>query len=320
MVGAVTPGSLLVLGDLCVDIVVETAVPPEFGQVERVVSATTVTVGGSSAITAVGASKLGVETMLVSAVGDDVLGRFLLGELHASGVDTHAIEVRNDIPTGSSTLLTLPDGDRSILTALGAIGTTRVQDVPADALGRADRVHVGSYFLQQALHGHLGDFFAACRDRGIATSLDPNFDPTERWASGIVDALPHCDVFFCNEREATAIAGSDVFRDAAVWLTSLLPDGAELVLKRGPLGAVVYSDDAPDRPVPTPAAGRRLIDTIGAGDSLAAGYLAGRLRGLSPGRSLAIGVRNGTASTCAVGGVNGQLTWTEVEGETPNRG
>jgi sugar/nucleoside kinase (ribokinase family) len=308
---------LIVVGELNADIVVSLDGPPMFGQAEQIVRSTAVVLGSSSAITACGAAKMDVPTSLVSVVGDDLLGRFLLQRLTASAVDTSSCRVDPQTPTGTSTILALANGERSILTAMGTIGLVTVADVP-DALvtTAGTHVHVGSYFLQDGLHDDLGAFFADCRARGLTTSLDPNDDPHDQWNSGLGDVLPHTDVFFCNADEARSLAGSDDMTAAERWLAMRMHPGAELVVKHGAGGASVALIG--DRVVAArhdfvPAhSPDQLVDTVGAGDSLAAGYLAARLRGASPERCLRVGVANGTASTRAVGGTAGQLTWAEA--------
>lgn len=307
---------LIVVGELNADIIVSLDEPPVFGQAEHVVPSTSIVLGSSSAITACGAARMGVPTSLVSVLGNDMLSNFLLGELRRHGLDLSAIRGDGTLPTGTSTILALPSGDRSILTAMGTIGTVTVADVPDSMLAEAGHVHVGSYFLQQALHAELPEFFAACRARGIGTSVDPNDDPAGEWQSNIAAVLPHIDVFFCNAAEACAVSGSADLRSATDWFVERLPAGAELVVKNGAAGAsvtVVTVGSLPDRfDAPAPQLSAPLVDTVGAGDSLAAGYLAARLRGLSVEERLRVGVLNGTSSTRAAGGTAGQLTWWDV--------
>lgn len=308
---------LIVVGELNADIIVALAEPPTFGQGETVVPSTSIVLGSSSAITACGAARMGVPTSLVSVLGNDMLSNFLLGELRRHGLDLSAIRGDRRLPTGTSTILTLPSGDRSILTAMGTIGTVRVDDVPESMLTEAGHLHVGSYFLQHALHAELPEFLKSCRARGIGTSVDPNDDPAGDWTSNIEAVLPHVDVFFCNADEAYAVAGADDLDIAITWFTARLPDGAELVLKRGAEGAVVTVVRTGSKPssyaAPAPQTDAPLIDTVGAGDSLAAGYLAARMRGLPVEERLRIGLMNGTASTRAAGGTDGQLTWWDVQ-------
>lgn len=305
--------ALLVVGELCADIVVELDAAPRFGQHEHVVPATTVTLGSSSAITACGTAALGTPTSMVGVVGDDLLGHFVLDQLRAREVDVSACVVDADLPTGSSTILTLPDGDRSILTALGSIGRVRSEHVPSQAIDRCGHVHVGSYFLQYDLQPQLPAFFADCRRRGKTTSVDPNFDPREEWDGGITDLLPHADVFFCNEDEARHIAGAETLDEAVDWFRALLPTDAVLVVKSGPEGANVYQGATERHHVDPPVDDRPLVDTVGAGDSLAAGFLTGYVRGDDLRRCLTLGVHNGTASTRAAGGTAGQLRMDDLD-------
>jgi sugar/nucleoside kinase (ribokinase family) len=307
---------LLVVGELNADIVVQLESAPRFGDYEHVVPRTEIVLGSSSAITACGTARLSVPTSLVSVVGSDLLGGFVLDELRSRQVDTTACRVDDTLPTGTSTILTLPDGDRSILTALGTIGRVRVSDIPPALLSDSAHVHVGSYFLQAGLRRDLPAFYGDCRRQGISTSLDPNYDPRGEWGEGLADLLPQVDVLFCNEREAAAISGRAGMAAACEWFAERLPDSAQVVVKLGARGAraavcrrgrvAETYDAAPE------GAGEPVVDTIGAGDSLAAGFLAARLRGLPVEDSLRVGVRNGTASTRAAGGTAGQLTWDQA--------
>jgi sugar/nucleoside kinase (ribokinase family) len=308
MAGAAVNG-VLVVGELCADIIVELTADPTFDDAEVVVPATTITMGSSSAITACGLARLGVDTQLVGVVGDDLLGRFVRDELADRAVGTDGVLVDGERPTGSSTILTRADGSRSILTALGTIGAIRVGDVPRALVERATHVHVGSYFLQYGLQHDLGDWFGELRAAGLSTSLDPNFDPALTWDSGITDVLRHTDVLFCNEEEGRAITRTDSTEAAIRSLCSLLPAGGLLVLKRGAAGAEVHTADGLLARAAAPEDPRPFVDAVGAGDSLAAGYLAARSRGLDPAGCLRVGVSTGTASTRAPGGVNGQVGW-----------
>ncbi len=302
-------GELLVVGELCVDLIVELDGDIDFGQAERIVGSTTLTMGSSSAITACGAARLGVPTSLVSVRGDDVFGRFLSDELDRLGVDHSHVRVDATTATGSSTHLTRPDGDRAILTTMGSIGAVTAADVD---LSDAAHVHVGSYFLQHGLWQGLPSLLKDARARGIRTSLDPNFDPTEKWDSGILPLLRQVDVLFCNEQEALGISGAPSLDAAIEALIQAMPEGAEVIAKRGADGAILAIGSS--RVYATaPALEWPLVDTVGAGDSLAAGYLAARLRGLEPINALRWGVAAGTLSTRAAGGTGHQATADEVE-------
>ena len=112
---------LLVLGDCNPDLVLGGGdVEPVFGQVECIVERAELTIGGSGAITACGAARLGLRTALAATVGDDLFGRFMLDALAERSVDVSGVLVDGSRPTGVSVVLVRRE-DRAILTALGTI-------------------------------------------------------------------------------------------------------------------------------------------------------------------------------------------------------
>ncbi|WP_439592992.1 carbohydrate kinase family protein [Microbacterium sp.] len=302
-------GRLLVVGELCVDLIVGlTDDDIRFGQHEQLVPFTALTMGSSSAITACGAAAAGVPTTMIGVVGRDEFGDFILRELATRGLNVSRVRVDPSLATGSSTHLTRPDGDRAILTAMGTIGETAAADVP-DAFDGAAHLHIGSWFLQRALWDDGPALFARARAAGLTTSIDGNFDPEERWDRGILDLVAHADVFFGNDEELAGITGLSDPDAAAASLLDRMPDGAVVVHKLGAEGAIAHRRLAGSTErvkARVPEVEGALVDTVGAGDSLAAGFLAGRLSGLAFDRSLALGVACGTASTRSAGGVAAQ--------------
>ena len=170
---------LVVIGDCNPDVLVlGDDVTPAFGQQEKLVRSMSLLVGGSASITAVAAARLGLSVALVAAVGPDPAGQFMLGQLAREGVDTVAVAVRADTPTGMTVALS-DGGDRAILTALGAVGSLTVADVPAALLGRARHVHISSYFLvEDSLGPGLATVMATAQAAGATVSLDTNWDPS----------------------------------------------------------------------------------------------------------------------------------------------
>jgi len=289
---------LVVVGDCNPDVLVlGDDVTPSFGQQEKLVEGISMVIGGSAAITAVAAARLGLSVRLVAAVGADPAGDFLLGQLSREGVDTAAVAVRDDLPTGMTVALSRGT-DRAILTALGAVASLTTQDVPATLLTRARHVHVSSYFLlEHALGPGLAAILAAARAAGATTSLDTNWDPAGKWgADHLSAALAQTDVLLPNETEAVRIAGEPTLLAAAQALTAAGPRLAVKLGERGVLcadGAVWHRAELP--PV-TP------VDSTGAGDCFNAGLIAGLLRGLVLPDAAALGCAVGALSTRAPGG------------------
>ena len=297
---------LLVLGDANPDLILTGDVRPAFGQVERLVDDALLTVGGSAAIVACGAARLGVRVGFSGVVGDDPFGRFMRDELVARGVDVRGLVIDPDRRTGITVVLAEPD-DRAILTHEGAIGDLTTERVEPRLLEAARHVHVGSYFLQPRLAESLPSLFAAVRSRGGTTSLDPNWDPSESWEGGLREVLPQTDVFLPNAAEARLIAGRDDL-DAAV--TALAELASVVVAKAGADGAIACDGGRITRAA-APARGD-VADATGSGDAFDAGFLASWLADEGIERALAIGNACGALAARALGGVDGQPTMAEV--------
>ena len=300
------PFDILTFGDLCVDLIVSGPdVTPQFGQVEKLVADYTLEMGGSCSIFACQAAKLGLRTAILGRVGADDFGRQILRRLQESGVDTRYVTVDPTLKTGLGIAL-CPPGDRAILTYMGSINVLCPEDVSDELLGQARHLHYGSYFLHTGLRPGAPEIFRRAKDLGLTLSLDTNWDPDDRWV-GLKELLPFTDIFMPNDQEALRIAAESELDRAAL---SFLSTGVKVVtLKAGARGAAVYSAEAKIEHGVVPVRGG---DSIGAGDSFDAGFLAGWLRGMDLERCLAIGMACGRAVAAKIGGVEGQLTWEEA--------
>jgi sugar/nucleoside kinase (ribokinase family) len=292
---------VLVLGDANPDLVLRGDVHPAFGQVEKLVDEALLVVGGSGAIMACGAARLGLATAFCGVVGDDAFGRFMLDALGDAGVDTAAVAVSRDRPTGLSVILSEGE-DRAILTSTGTIDALDTGTVDLDLVRAVRHVHVSSYFLQRGLQAGLPGLFEEAHRAGATTSLDPNWDAGETWDSGLRDLGPAIDVFLPNAAEALAIAEADDVSSAA----RALSRRSEIVaVKCGREGGLAMRGRETARVAPPPVAP---VDTVGAGDTFDAGFVAGRLAGWPLDRCLQVAVACGSLSTRGVGGTATQPT------------
>jgi sugar/nucleoside kinase (ribokinase family) len=296
---------LVVLGDCNPDLLVTGAAEPEFGQVERIVDDARLVIGGSAAITACGAARLGLRTALVGVVGDDFLGRFMREAVGDFGVDVSGVAVDVDRSTGISVVLVRGD-DRAILTALGTIPELSAEVFEGAMLREARHIHVSSYFLQHALRLELPALLSEAKSAGATASIDPNWDPREEWDGGLLEALGHVDVLFANAEEVRRIAGDD---DVEVAARRLAEHGTQVVVKQGADGAFALHDADVIR---APALHVEVADTVGAGDSFDAGFLAGFLSGQPIEAALALACACGSLSARAAGGTAAQPTLAEA--------
>ncbi len=293
---------VLVVGDANPDLILRGDVRPRFGQEEQLLTGADLVLGGSAAITACGLARLGVDTTLLAAVGDDVFGTVTRDFVTARGVTlTSPVSAQ---PTGLSVHLSTAD-DRAILTLPVAIPALRGADVTDELLRGARHVHVGSLYLQPVLIDELAEVFARARKLGVTTSLDTNWDPSGRWA-GLDAILAYTDVFLPNAAELRAITGRDDVEAAAA---AVVAGGTAVVMKDGTRGGRAWwpggGSAAPGRRV-------QVVDATGAGDSFNAGFIAGRLAGLSIPDALGWAAAAGSLSTRAAGGTAAQPTRDEV--------
>jgi len=296
---------LVVLGDANPDLVLSGDVEPAFGQTEQLVDDSRLTIGGSGAIVACGAARLGLRVALCGVVGDDLFGGWLRDELRARGVEVRGLVSHPTLPTGLTVVLSRPD-DRAILTHPGTIPELRASSVDREVLRGARHVHVSSYYLQHGLAGELPGLFDEVRALGATTSLDPNWDPDEAWNGGLERVLASTDVFLPNSAEALRISREATLDEG---VRTLGHRTGLAVVKLGADGAAA-SDGASTTHVP--ALPVEPLDTTGAGDSFDAGFLAAWLEGAPLERALAIGNSCGALSTLALGGVDAQPTMDDV--------
>ena len=206
----------------------------------------------------------------------------MLDAMAARGIDVSACTVDPDRPTGATVILT-SGRDRAMLTAMGTIGALDVDAVPGVAPRPGAAPPLGRFYLQETSRDRLPAFFAAARARGLTTSFDTNWDPTERWDGGVIEMLRAADVFFPNAAEARRIAriadvgggGAGARVDGRRRADRRRPDrGVKLRRRRRPrrAGRAVRSSASRRMPVDP-------IDTTGAGDSFDAGFLRAWLDG-----------------------------------------
>jgi sugar/nucleoside kinase (ribokinase family) len=280
-------------------------VTPAFGQAERLVDEARLTVGGSGAILACGAARLGLRVAIAGVVGDDLFGAFMREHLVARGVDISGLTVDPHLATGITVVLS-ETADRAILTYLGTIGVMRGSLVDLDLLRSARHVHVSSFFLQTSLAPDIPTLFAQAHEAGATTSIDPNWDPAGTWDGGLDEILPFVDVLLPNEIEVTRLARTS---DLEIAIALLRERGPLVVVKTGARGALAAGRGERADAEPLPVV---VVDTTGAGDSFDAGFLAAMLGGEPLERCLAIANACGALSTRAAGGVDAQPTMQEA--------
>ena len=265
---AARSASVVVLGDLVVDVVLLPARAPERGT--DVPGRVILRQGGSAASTARWLGRLGARVSLVCAIGRDAPGRALVAAAEADGVRVRALRVAGR-PTGRIGVIVEPGGERSFVTDRAAAFELRPETLRAAWFAGADALHLPAYSL---LDRPLGDAGLAATRLAHAAGALVTVDLASAGpllAAGrdaalalIADAAP--DLLFATADEAEALLGTRE-PDGLLGLAPIA------VVKRGRRGATVLARggslrlDVPTTPIDAP-------DTTGAGDAFDAGFLA----------------------------------------------
>ncbi|HVX16425.1 MAG TPA: adenosine kinase [Acidimicrobiales bacterium] len=251
--------------------------------------------GGSAGNTAAGIASLGGTVGFIGKVRDDQLGAVYSHDMAAAGVTTSVATApdaahggTDDPSTGRCLVLITPDAQRTMNTYLGIAGQLTPDDVDPAFVARGAVTYVEGY-LWDAPHAKDAVVKAMDAARGagreVAFTLSDGFC-VDRHRAEFLDLIgQRIDIVFANEDEICSLFEVDDFDTARKAAAAL--DGKTWVLTRSEKGSVVASGDST---VAVPAAPvDRVVDTTGAGDLFAAGYLHGHVLGLSPERCARIG-------------------------------
>jgi len=244
--------------------------------------------GGSAANTAAGIASLGLKAGFIGQLANDQLGAIFGHDIRSLGVEFDTAP-RDDVgATARCLILVTPDAQRTMNTFLGAAQRLGPEAVDPAHVAEAQILYLEGYLWdpdepRQAMHKAMDAAHAS--GTKVAFTLSDSF-VVERHGADLMRLLDEgrIDILFANEAEITQLAGAADFDSAVARVASKVPT---LVATRGEQGAVaVRSGERVEVPAETI---ERLVDTTGAGDLFAAGFLAGEARGLGLERSLKLG-------------------------------
>jgi sugar/nucleoside kinase (ribokinase family) len=269
-------GRVVCLGVHIVDVLARGVAEPPITGGRVMVDDVAITAAGTAAGTSVDLAKLGAETAVQGAIGDDHLGELLVEMLESHGVDTSRLVRKQGLQTSVSILMIGADGERhTVFRLAGANSHLSLEDVDFDAIAGADLVHVGGVDV-------LGDFageplvkvLTFARSCGVTTSLDVLGPCDERLAERLAPALRHAQYFLPNADQLRGMTGCS---DAAEGAQALRRLGVGCVVATlGAEGSLVSSDQGE---ASLPAFDVPVVDTTGCGDAYAAGFIVGVLSG-----------------------------------------
>ena len=244
--------------------------------------------GGSAANTVAGLAALGLDAGFIGQIADDQLGQIFTHDIRSLGVafDTPP---RTDVgATARCLILVTPDAQRTMNTFLGAAQMLETRAVDPARIAAARTLYLEGYLWDpDAARAAMLAAMDAARAAGtkVAFTLSDSF-VVDRHRDDLAQLLDQgrIDILFANEAEILQLAGAV---DLAAAVSAVAPKVATLVVTRGEQGALAASGGAIAEVAAEPI--ERLVDTTGAGDLFAAGFLAGEARGLGLERSLKLG-------------------------------
>jgi len=234
--------------------------------------------GGSGANTVAGIAALGVSAAYIGKVADDGLGKRFTNSMEALGVTCPTAPLKKGEATARSLIAVTPDGERSMSTYLGANVTFGVKDIDADIVRASAVTYMEGYLFdtedQRAAFVKAAEI-ATAAGRTVALTLSDSFCVDRHRASFRQLIKTQIDILFANEEELLSLYETDDF-DKAVEL--LRADTALAAVTRSEKGSVVIGDGEPIVVAAEPV--DKVVDTTGAGDQYAAGFLYGVARDL----------------------------------------
>lgn len=263
--------------------------------------------GGSAANATLGAARLGLRTTYLGKIGGDPTAEAYLGNFTAAGGDGSRFK-RATLPNGRCLSLVTPDGQRTLRTHLGAAMTLHPDEITAADFAGARHAHIEGYLL---FNPALADkVVTTARAAGCTISIDlASFEVVNvarDWILGQLRQGVH--VVFANEDEAGALFQRR--DDYAQFAREIAAYGGIAAVKMGKDGAWIARGSELHRIAPVKA--ERVVDTTGAGDSWAAGFLFGHLRGASLPAAGAIGSILGCETVQHLGAAIPDVHWPRV--------
>lgn len=261
--------------------------------------------GGSAGNTIRAMARLGCDVAFIGKVGEDNTGEFYEQALRNIGVEPYML--RSEERSGKCVALVSPDGERTFVTHLGAAADLHAEDIDGAIFDDYDCLYVEGYLVQD--HDLIRSTVEKATHHGLKVAIDlASFNVVEENRDFLRDIVEkYVDILFANEDEARAFTGEQEPLNALNAISRM----CELaVVKIGMKGALIKRGDEVVH-VGIMAAAKR-VDTTGAGDFYAAGFMAGLCEGLSLRQCGTIGAITAGKVIEVVGTTFGEDAWREI--------
>jgi sugar/nucleoside kinase (ribokinase family) len=258
---------ILCIGDLMMDVITIIDSEIHFGGDTKARVSTHG--GGAAANVASWLAHAGEEVYLASHIGDDAAGHLLLAELQKFGI-THTGQIDSEHSTGVTVIIVSDNAERTMFPDSGANSYLSSADLPN--LAQIDYAYISGYALINPIsRSNVEELLLRLQQEKIRVALDPGTVGALRSIpkNKIWDWFQRVDLVILNEEEALYVTGTNLVQEAMTALTNLVPMA---VVKRGGAGAVALSRQIQIDEIPAQKVD--VVDTTGAGDAFAAGFIA----------------------------------------------
>ena len=226
--------------------------------------------GDSAANTMSGLARLGAKSGFLTMMGNDEMGQFFTNEMTRTGVEMLAL--KSDTPTGRVIAMVTPDGERTFATCLGASIELSPDDIKPELFDNWDIFYIEGYLV--ANPDMLRKAISTAKDKGLKIAIDlASYNVVEESRDFLLELVNnYVDIVFANEQEALTLTGMEP-ENALHYIA----ERCEIaVVKIGAKGAYIQRGN---EIVTIPPMKADVVDTTGAGDMWAAGFLAGLVKG-----------------------------------------
>ncbi len=260
--------------------------------------------GGSAANTIHGLANLGIETAFIGTVGDDEIGRFFIEDMKKSGI-TPLLNF-SSTPSGLANAMISPDGERTFGTYLGAAIELSPNNLKPEQFKGYDMLHVEGYLVQN--HELLESILKIAKNAGLEISLDlASYNVVEdnlEFLRNMVEQ--YVDIVFANEEEAKAFTG----KEPEEALNELAKLTKVAIVKTGSQGSMIKQDGKVTK---VGVEKTNVVDTTGAGDLYASGFLYGYVNHLSNEKSGKVGSMLAARVIADYGAKLSDSDWEEIK-------
>lgn len=243
--------------------------------------------GGSAANTVAGLASLGADCAYIGKVHNDELGQLFKRDIGAAGIDCFTPPLEEGAATGRSIVLVTPDAERSMFTYLGASRKLSVDDIDEKLISESRITFIEGYLWdEQSAHEAV---IRACEvahkyNRKVAFTVSDKYCVLNHRQDMLDFVTNHVDILFANEEELKALFETDDFYFALDSIKTLVEIAA---VTRDSRGSVVVNGR--EKIFVEAEQIETVVDTTGAGDLYAAGFLYGMVQGRSLGTCAMIG-------------------------------